>query len=209
MAWILVLGAPTLALGRDSQYLVLTIWTWEGSFMTDLQHFDHLNTARFVTFSCYHRFRLLTSTNIIQVFVDELTAVRERCGFKLYGYVVMPEHVHLVLWLPDTMKLGSVIGEVKSLSARRMLPLLRSAPGIRTDRLIATRAGESRLVFWQIRCYDHNCRTPDTVREKIEYGHKNPVTRGLVKEPGEWRWSSYNWYAGRSDGPIAMDEPDF
>ena len=177
--------------------------------MTQLRHFDHLNTARFVTFSCYRRFRLLTPPAVIQVLIDELAVVRGRYGLRLYGYVVMPEHVHLVLWLPDTTKLGSVIGELKSKSARRILPLLLDTHGRCIDRLRANRAGESRRVFWQIRCYDHNCRSPETVREKIEYCHKNPVTRELVKSPGEWKLSSYNWYAGRSDVPIAMDEPDF
>ncbi len=121
----------------------------------------------------------------------------------------MPEHVHLVLWLPDKIKLGSVVGELKSKSARRMLPLLIDTRGRPADRLTAHRAGESRLVFWQIRCYDHNCRGPQTVKEKIEYCHKNPVSRGLAKGPEGWRWSSYNWYAGETDVPIAMDEPNF
>ncbi len=58
------------------------------------------------------------------------------------------------------------------------------------------------------RGYDHNCRARDTVLEKINYCHNNPVKRGLVSEPGEWRWSSYNWYAGVTDGPIEMDGID-
>ncbi len=177
--------------------------------MPQLRHFDHRNTARFVTFSCYNRFHLLAYPSIIQLFIDELNALRQRHGLKLYGYVVMSEHVHLVIWLPDSKKLGSVIGELKSRSARRILPLLKEIYGRPIDRLRAHRAGESRLVFWQIRCCDHNCRSPETVREKIEYCHKNPITRGLAKEPRDWRWSSYNWYAGRSDVPIAMDEPNF
>jgi putative transposase len=176
--------------------------------MTQLRHFDHLNTARFVTFSCFHRFRLLTSPAVIEVFLEELDGVRNRHGLKLYGYVVMPEHVHLVLWPPDTVKLGVVIGQLKSLSARRMLPLLRVQRGTALDRLEVRRSGEGRLVFWQIRCYDHNCRTPEIVREKIEYCHKNPVVRGLVSDPAEWRWSSYNWYLGCTDVPISMDEAD-
>jgi putative transposase len=176
--------------------------------MTKLRHLDHLSTARFVTFSCYHRFRLLTSPAVIEVFMDELMAVRKQCGIRLYGYVVMPEHVHLVLWLPDTLKLGRVIGRLKSQSARRMLPLLQGGLGMRVDRLRISRAGEDRLVFWQIRCYDHNCRSAETVKERVDYCHKNPVKRGLVGEPGEWRWSSYNWYAGDSDVPISMDEGD-
>jgi putative transposase len=44
--------------------------------------------------------------------------------------------------------------------------------------------------FWQKRCYDHNCRTNETVLENIKYCHKNPVTRGLVKDPGDWQWSA-------------------
>ncbi|MCB2231146.1 hypothetical protein KQH82_10565 [bacterium] len=66
--------------------------------------------------------------------------------------------------------------------------------------------GRERWAFWQPRCYEQKCRTPQTVLEKIRYCHLNPVKRGLVKEPGAWRWSSYNWYEGRSDVPIAMDE---
>jgi len=174
--------------------------------MTELRHYDHLNTVRFVTFSCYHRFRLLTLTPVVEAFVEVLAEIRTRYGLKLYGYAIMPEHVHLVMWLPDTSKLGSVIGQLKSVSARRMLPLLDG--GLKTDRLRVVRAGESRMVFWQIRCYDHNCRTPETVREKIEYCHKNPVTRGLVKHPAEWIWSSYNWYAGCEDVPICLDAPE-
>jgi len=177
--------------------------------MTQLRHFDHLNTARFVTFSCFHRFRLLTSPAVIQVFLEELDGVRNRLGLKLYGYVVMPEHVHLVLWPPDPVKLGVVIGQLKSLSARRMLPLLKTQRGMALDLLEVKRNSEGRLVFWQIRCYDHNCRTPEIVREKIEYCHKNPVVRGLVNDPAAWRWSSYNWYVGCTEVPISMDELDF
>ena len=47
-------------------------------------------------------------------------------------------------------------------------------------RLAVTRRGEVRLVFWQARYYDHNCRTPETVKEKIVYCHKNPVTEGWL-----------------------------
>jgi putative transposase len=118
----------------------------------------------------------------------------------------MPEHVHLVLWLPDTVQLGVVIGQLKSLSARRMLPILQSQRRIPLDRLKVSRNGKTYLTFWQKRCYDHNCRSVEFVREKIEYCHKNPVTRGLVNDPSEWRWSSFNWYAGCNDVPIAMDE---
>lgn len=174
-----------------------------------LRHFDHLNTARFVTFSCFHRYRLLTATPVLNVFIHELNGLRARHNLKLYGYVVMPEHVHLVMWLPDTLRLGAVIGELKSYSAKRVLPLLKFQQARSLDRLTVVRRGIQQTVFWQSRCYDHNCRTCEAVSEKIEYCHNNPVKRGLAAEPGDWLWSSYNWYVGRTDVPIQMDEPDF
>jgi putative transposase len=174
--------------------------------MPRLRHFDHLNTARFVTFSCYHRYRLLTDPSVIRMFLRKLDAIRTKYRLKYFGFVVMPEHVHLVCHPPDGVALGQVIGELKARSAKPMLSLLRAEYGRRIDRLQVVRRGRVRLAFWQARCYDHNCRAPETVKEKIRYCHKNPVVRELVNEPGDWEWSSYNWYEGHEDAPLAMDD---
>jgi putative transposase len=113
-------------------------------------------------------------------------------GFKLFAYVIMPEHVHLVLFPPDGLKLGLLIREIKSKMAREYFAITMS--DIRGQK-----------VFWQKRCYDHNCRTMEKVREKIEYCHNNPVKCGLVSEPSEYIWSSYNSYQGKRDVPPAID----
>jgi len=105
----------------------------------------------------------------------------------------MPEHVHLVLLPPDGVKLGLVIREIKSKMAREYFAALASD-------------AHGQHIFWQKRCYDHNCRTVDTVREKIVYCHNNPVRRGLVDHSGEYTWSSYTWYQGEQNVPLAMDE---
>jgi putative transposase len=117
----------------------------------------------------------------------------------------MPEHVHLVVLPPDEQRLGLEIGRLKSLAARDMLPQLSALHGQKTDRLYVTRNGQRRRVFWQSRCYDHNCRTPETAREKIHYCHNNPVIRGLVKSPGDWPWSSYRWYEDMDGVELEID----
>ena len=172
--------------------------------MPRLRHYDHLGSARFVTFSCYHRFRLLRHPAIIRAFLDGLQGLRDR-GTKILGYVVMPEHVHLILLPPDHMRLGIEIGRLKSLTAREMLPLLIQHYGQKTDRLFVTRNGERRRIFWQSRCYDHNCRTPQSTKEKITYCHKNPVKRGLVESPSDCPWSSYRWYMGLAGVELEID----
>ena len=153
--------------------------------MPRLRHYDHLGSARFVTFSCYHRFRLLRHPATIRIFLSGLRKMQEG-GTSILGYVIMPEHVHLVVLPPDGLRLGIEIGRLKSLTARAMLPQLIAVYGQRTDKLYVTRNGQRRRVIWQSRCYDHNCRTSETTREKINYCHSNPVTRGLVKSPADW-----------------------
>jgi len=166
---------------------------WEIRRMTRLRHYDDLGTARFVTFSCYQRLPSLVNPGAFELVTEELDRARTKHGFQLLGYVLMPDHVHLVLFPPDGMKLGLVIREIKSRAAKRYFAMTRiGRPG-------------AKRVFWLRRCYDHNCRTPDTVREKIGYCHNNPVKRGLVADPSEWVWSSYNWYQGQRDVPLVVD----
>ncbi|MFH2035662.1 MAG: transposase [Candidatus Zixiibacteriota bacterium] len=122
------------------------------------------------------------------------TPARNKYNFKLYGYVIMPDHVHLVLHPQTPIKLGLVIREIKSRTARRYF------------QEYSFDHKQEKHVFWQLRCYDHNCRTTETVIEKIYYCHNNPVVRGLVKHPGDWNYSSFNWMNGKYDVPIIMDE---
>ena len=170
--------------------------------MSRLRHYDHLYTVRFVTFSCHHRKQLLCDPETITVFLDELDRLRREYQVRLYGYVVMPEHVHLVLLPPDGVRLGPLIGELKSRSAGRIIS--ERIVKLAEDCLI-TKDGVTRFAFWMSRCYDHNCRSASAVIEKINYCHKNPVLRGLVSRPDQWRWSSFNWYAAATDVPIEMD----
>ncbi len=164
--------------------------------MPKLKHFDDLGTARFLTFSTYQNQKLLLDHTACELLIKNLNSARTKHRFKLWGYVIMPEHVHIVMMPPDNMKLGLVIREIKSKMAREYFAVIgTSVIGSRT--------------FWKRRCYDHNCRSRDTVLEKIEYCHRNPVRRGLVQAPNAYKWSSYNWYQGSRNVPLAMDDFEY
>jgi putative transposase len=164
--------------------------------MPKLRHYDDLGTVRFVTFTCYRMGKNFDNTLACELLTKQIQDARAKHRFKLLAYVIMPEHAHMVLLPPYRMKLGLVIGEIKSRMAREYFAL--TMPDISGTR-----------VFWYKRCYDHNCRTPESVKEKINYCHYNPVNRGLVKNPGDYKWSSYNWYQGKKDVPLTMDEVEF
>jgi putative transposase len=161
--------------------------------MVQLRHYDNTGLVRFVTFNCYRNQPSLSDTQARTILIECLDAARCKYDFLLFGYVIMPEHVHLVLLPPEGQPLGLLVREIKSMSARKWFALRPVGD-----------AGATR-VFWQKRCHDHNCRTPEDVLEKIGYCHNNPVRRGLVGDPAEWRWSSYNWFQGDSDVPLVMD----
>jgi putative transposase len=190
--------AHPLAVGFSPHYLIP---------LPKLRHYDRLGTARFVTFSCYHRYQLLTSPDDIRVVIRHLSLGCEKHAVHILGYVVMPEHVHFVLHPPDAVSLGKIIGEIKSRSAREILTSWKKQSDRRLSLLIKP-LSTSEYRFWQPRCYDHNCRTPATVREKIEYCHNNPVKRGLVSRPSDWRWSSYGCYHGAENVELEMDGHD-
>ncbi len=171
--------------------------------MTRLRHFDDLNTVRFVTFSCFQRRPLLTDSSVVNTLLETVAEIRLKHQLKLFAYVIMPEHVHLVIHPPEYLRLGPVIGELKSKSAGRIIS--SGVPSL-PDGCRVMKNGVFRRVFWQSRCYDHNCRTDEIVLEKIHYCHKNPVNRGLVSSPEKWQWSSFNWFRGQNEVPLQMDE---
>ncbi len=60
--------------------------------------------------------------------------------------------------------------------------------------------------FWQARFYDFNVWTTKKRVEKVRYMHRNPVRRGLVESPEQWRWSSYRFYLFGEAGAVRMNE---
>jgi len=174
--------------------------------MTHPKHYDNTDTARFVTFSCYHNYNLFKSDQTKEIFISRLNKLRKKYQFELYGYVLMLNHVHLVLRPIIDQQLSKMIGELKSHTAREIFSLWRKIGLDIFHKLKVIRNGKAQNVFWQRRYYDHNCRTKETTIEKIEYCHKNPVVNGLVEDQSEWQWSSNNWYNGKKDVVINIDK---
>jgi putative transposase len=59
--------------------------------------------------------------------------------------------------------------------------------------------------MWQARFYDFNVWSARKRVEKLRYMHRNPVKRGLVESPEQWRWSSYRAYAFGERGPVQVN----
>jgi putative transposase len=136
-----------------------------------LERFQNAGQTHFITFSCYHRRPMFTTDSSRQVFEFALERVRKIFQLRVYGYVVMPEHVHLLVSEPQRGTLADALKSLKQSVSRRLIA--------NADH------------FWQKRYYDFNvCNHPQFV-EKIRYIHCNPVKRGLCERPEDWPWSSF------------------
>jgi len=161
----------------------------------------------FVTFSCYRRLPLLRTVRARNLFVHALGKIRERYNFLLVGYVVMPEHVHLLISEPAKVTPSVVLKALKQRVSRDLRKRKRrvSDAQLRLPFMSAD-AGLSR--FWQPRFYDFNVYSRGKKREKLEYMHANPVNRGLVRNPGAWVWSSFLFYEKGERGLVPIDPVD-
>ena len=162
---------------------------------TGLRRFYGQGDLHFLTFSCYRRLPLLKSARARDVFLRELARVRDEMGFRLIGYVVMPEHVHLLVSEPPQGTPSTVLHKLKLRVARRLRKHKRRAPG--QLQLPFEECSEPLPAFWQARFYDFNVYSKGKIKEKLNYMHANPVIRQLVKHPKDWRWSSWSFYHQR------------
>jgi putative transposase len=158
----------------------------------------------FITFSCYRRLPLLKTARARDVFVKELSEVRDEMGFRLVGYVVMPEHVHLLISEPKEGTPSTVLQRLKLRVARRLRKRRRSGSADQM-RLPFGETEEPLRAFWQARFYDFNVYTTGKRKEKLNYMHANPVVRGLVAHPRDWRWSSWASYWREEAGMVRID----
>ncbi|ACO33629.1 MULTISPECIES: transposase [Acidobacterium] len=147
-----------------------------------LVRYQNTGDLHFVTFSCHGRKPYLDHASARELFEHSLEAMRQRYDFLLLGYVVMPEHVHLLVSEPREAMLAKALQAVKlSVAVQR-----RERP------------------FWQARYYDFNVYSPAKRVEKLRYMHRNPVKRGLVAQPEQWSWSSFRHYATGEAGTVEI-----
>jgi putative transposase len=162
-----------------------------------LRRFHETKQGHFLTWSCYRRRQLLGAARGRNVLLAILEQVRRRYRFVVLGYVVMPEHVHMLIMEPERGTVATVMQVLKQRTSRRLL---------RRRRTEQTGLWEEEEHLWQKRYYDFNVRSEKKRLEKLNYMHRNPVRRGLVPSPELWAWSSYRAYAFGEAGPVRLKE---
>jgi putative transposase len=150
-----------------------------------LKRFQKAESLHFVTFSCFHRLPFLQEPvpkNVVETLLEE---TRARHQARIYAYVVMPEHIHILVNEPPSILLAQFLKSLKQCTSRRL-------------------KGD-REHFWQQRYFDSNIYGRAARSHVIRYIHRNPVKRGLVASPEAYPWSSFRHYVTGMRGVVEIE----
>jgi len=151
-----------------TQFREIDPWNHEDSDLKrrNLPHLKASGATYFVTFRA--KIRLPPETRDIV-----MAEIRDREGnsIELDAAVVMPDHVHMILRLIGDEDLSDVLRMIKGRAARLVNQfLIRKGP------------------LWIEESFDHVIRYEEEFQDKLEYVRQNPVKRGLVAQPGDYKW---------------------
>jgi putative transposase len=160
-------------------------------------HDDEL-FAHFVTFSCYRRRRLLDHDQPKRILLGALNAQLARQSATCVGFVLMPDHVHAIIWFPEPGQLSLFMQEWKRQSSLRIRNWYESSKFTYLDTIPQDDP------FWQSKYYSFEIYAEEKLHEKLDYMHLNPVRAGLANRAVEWPWSSARYYLENRSVGVAI-----
>jgi REP element-mobilizing transposase RayT len=165
-------------------------------------HVYHITTV------VHDRLPIFTRPSFIIPLLDSLNFYRHKRQFKMLGYVIMPDHIHLLIWPQGTSRVAEIMRDFKKFTAVRIIR--QAEVEDRADWLAAfqqagSQTGRSSNKVWQDSYWDTNIYTEKFLRQKLNYIHLNPVRAGLVEGPAEYPYSSYRNYMNGDESLIEID----
>lgn len=159
-----------------------------------MKHYNIPGHAHELTFSCNNREGYLLDSKACEFFITEFVKFRDEFIFKILAYVLMPNHVHLLLWpLNLTYNIAEILGDIKGRMSKNHRDYLLINNPARYDHLCVFDKSKKRKVFrfWQPGGgFDRNLWNSVPIYNSIQYIEANPVRKKLALKSSDYRWSS-------------------
>ena len=149
----------------------------------------------FFTVNLLERYQNDLLVRHIDVLRQVVKDVKRKHPFIIHAWVVLPEHMHCVIELPE--------GDDDFATRWRLIKIGFSKAMPKTERLSAVRVKRGERAIWQRRFWEHCIRNEADHRAHIDYIHMNPVKHGYVKRVQDWRYSSFHRFV--ADGLLDVD----
>ena len=160
--------------------------------------FAEPDRPHFLTCTIVEWLPVFTRQETTQILFDSWSYLQQNQGLRLYGFVVLENHCHAIA---QAENLPVTWGHFKSYTARRIIDLLNEhhAEVLLKRMSFARKAqrNDREHQLWQEGSHPQVIEGEKMLRQKLDYIHQNPVKRGFIDEPEDWRWSSARSYAGR------------
>jgi len=170
--------------------------------------FEAHGEVHFITSTVVGFINVFDHAPACEIFVECLRFCQARGDFTLLAWVLMPNHFHLVAKRAENKSISEVIGGLKRYTARQ-IGQLRAGREMRQTldrvRRAASRESGKGTAIWKPRFDSFVITSEGALRQKIEYIHSNPVRKGMVMEPWQWRYSSASAYTGNDGIGVPVD----
>ncbi len=172
-----------------------------------LKHYDREGDAHLLTFSCYRRLPLLSKDRTRRWLLDALENARTKHRFHLWAWVIMPEHIHLLIHpRRNGTKTEKILASIKKPVGYKAIQFLQQESPAFLERLTIRNRNRAYHHFWQVGPgHDKNLNQPLAIHNAAEYIHANPVRRNLAAAPIDWPWSSARDWAGLKHPHLTVD----
>jgi REP element-mobilizing transposase RayT len=163
----------------------------------------------YLTTVVYGRLPIFTTASYVVSVIDSLNFYRYKKKYKILGYVVMPDHLHLLIWLHGNSTISEIMRDLKKYTAVR---IIRQAEVESRHKWLAvfeqagamTRRSQNKV--WQDGFWDKIIYSDKMLRQKLNYIHRNPVRAGLVETADAYPYSSFRSYIEGDDSLILIDK---
>lgn len=158
----------------------------------NLKHYNMPGHAHELTFSCFHQYAYLSEPEPCLIFLEELEAAKKQFDFYIWAYILMPTHVHLLLYpKKENYSISRILYQLKGKTSTRYRCWIIENMPERFDQFCVISKGKKTFRFWQAGGgFDRNLWNAKAIHYSMTYIEGNPVRGGYVEKPEDWPWSS-------------------
>ena len=174
--------------------------------------FHEKDGAYFISFATVFWIDVFTRKVYFDMIIDSLDYCRKNKGMIIFGYCIMPNHIHLI-FRSGTGQPSELIRDFKGLTSRKLLKAIKE--NYRESRrewmlYMFKKAGSknsnvTEYQFWQQNNHPIELWSLKVFEQKLNYVHQNPVKGGFVTKPWDWKYSSTKNYYTDFDGVLQID----
>jgi REP element-mobilizing transposase RayT len=165
------------------------------------------NNFHYVTSVTFNRVPIFQKDKTCEILVNVLKECRAKFPYKLVGYVIMPDHFHIII-NPIDSKISVWLHKVRGLTAKRIVDWLKENNYLNSLNKIKLKHKQKKnhqYAVWQKDPSVIDLESHKFLRQKLRYIHNNPVNAKFCEHPKDWKWSSYCAYLPKYKGEIPIE----